>query len=206
MSGNDLATPASGRGLQLSKEQEVVLIRIAQERQGTKQFKEHTKAFWLGISDLLREETGRVYSWQSCQRRMLAWESNFLHAPYIRREKQTCSPQEDVGKEIAHSPVSTEVVSESAISEESDNDLPRTPCVLRRGMNPSEHPVQREMKDLRCEFVDLVQCTMTSLEAQIKCLSNALVANDNSCEGVTDALEHLQVEVAKALNDYKRSA
>lgn len=206
MSGSDLATPASGRGLQLSKEQEVVLIRIAKERQGTNHFKDHTKAFWLGISDLLRKETGRVYSWQSCQRRMLAWESKSLHAPDIHREKPTYPPREDVGKEITPSPVSTEVASESAISEESDNDLPRTPCLLRRGMNPSEHPARREMNDLRCEFVDLVQCTMTSLETQIKCLSNALVANDNSCEGVTDAFKHLQVEVAKALNDYKRPA
>ena len=204
-------TPASGRGLQLTTRQEETLIRISKERQGTRNFSEHSKSFWLEISKLLLRETGRVYSWQSCQRRMTAWESRILRAPYVHREKPSYPLPEEVNdteEEATHSLVVTDGVSSPPVNEESDNDLPNTPIIVKRNVqrNTNRHPGQRGVVDLRCDIISLVQCTMTSLEAQVKCLTNALVTNENSCEGINDALDHLKGEVTKAIGDYKRSS
>lgn len=206
---NNPPTPASRRGLQLNKRQEEALIRISKERQGTSNFSEHSKAFWLEISELLLRETGRAYSWQSCQRRMTAWESPILCAPYVHREKPSYPPREeveDIEEETTQTLAVTEWGSSPPVNEESDNDLPQTPLVVKRHMNPTGHPGERGVADLRCDIISLVQCTMTSLEAQVKSLTNALVTDENSCEGITDALNHLKGEVTKAIGDYKRSS
>ncbi|KAJ5132982.1 hypothetical protein N7448_007140 [Penicillium atrosanguineum] len=200
-------TPASGRGLQLNKRQEEALIRISKERQGTNYFSEHSKAFWLEISKLLLKETGRVYSWQSCRRRMTAWESPIMRAPCVHREKPSYPREEleEVEEEATHSSAITRRNSSPPVLEERDNDLPHPPFILKRAMNSTEHPVQQEIIDLHCNVIDLVQCTMTSLEAQVKCLTNILATNKNSCEAITDALHLLKGEVTKAISDYERS-
>ncbi|KAJ5670758.1 uncharacterized protein N7477_006121 [Penicillium maclennaniae] len=204
-------TAASGRGKQLNKTEEEALIRISKERQGSRVFPAHRKAFWLEISDLLFKETGRVYSWQSCRRRMVAWESLTPLAPYMYRDKPIYPPDEEI-EGIENEATQSLAVTKGDFSppinqhEESDNDLPQTPFVLRRSMNTTVHPSQRGVADLRCNIIDLVQCTMTSLEAQVNCLTNALVTDENSCEGIIDALNHLKGEVTKAIGDYKRSS
>ncbi|KAJ6116011.1 hypothetical protein N7523_006428 [Penicillium sp. IBT 18751x] len=207
------STAPSGRGKQLNKREEEALIRICKERQGTRPFAALRKTFWLEISDVLFKETGRLYSWQSCQRRMVAWESLTPLAPYLNRDKPIYPPDAE-DEAIENEAIQSLAVTERNFSppvnvnqhEESDNDLPQTPFVLRRSMNTTAHPGQREVADLRCNIIDLVQCTMTSLEAQVNCLTNVLVTDENSCEGITDALNHLKGEVTKAIGDYRRSS
>lgn len=76
--------PRAGRGKQLAPSQEAALIRICRARQGDQDLNSHTKSFWKVISTELLEATGRVYSWQSCRRRMLAWEIDRLEVPSDR--------------------------------------------------------------------------------------------------------------------------
>lgn len=70
--------PRSGRGKQLTALQQAALIRICQAQRRDHDLNDHTKSFWKSLSAKLKEETGRVYSWQSCRRRMLAWETDRL--------------------------------------------------------------------------------------------------------------------------------
>lgn len=65
----------SGRGKPLTQSQETALIGICRARRTEQDLNNHTKSFWKILSTELLMTTGRVYSWQSCRRRMLAWES-----------------------------------------------------------------------------------------------------------------------------------
>lgn len=65
----------SGRGKPLTPSQEAALIGICRARRTEQNLNNQTKSFWRTLSSELLMTTGRVYSWQSCRRRMLAWES-----------------------------------------------------------------------------------------------------------------------------------
>ena len=66
------STPQSsgGRGKPLTMEEERSLVRIVRETLGHYDVKNHPKKCWIDISHALYNETGRSYSWQSCQRRI----------------------------------------------------------------------------------------------------------------------------------------
>lgn len=66
------------RGLKLSQEEELCLLRICREQMTTYNAEEYPKSFWIQISNLFIEESKRTYSWQSCRRRI----SN-----YVKRRK-----------------------------------------------------------------------------------------------------------------------
>lgn len=67
------STPQSsgGRGKPLTREEERSLVRIVRENFGHYDVKNYPKKYWIDISRLLYNETGRSYSWQSCQRRII---------------------------------------------------------------------------------------------------------------------------------------
>lgn len=67
------STPQSsgGRGKPLTMEEERSLVRIVRETLGHYDVKNHPKKRWIDISHSLYNETGRSYSWQSCQRRII---------------------------------------------------------------------------------------------------------------------------------------
>lgn len=197
--------PPSGRGKQLNRFQEAALIRISKERQGINPFIKHTKAFWIGISKLLEKETGRAYSWQSCRRRMVAWESTFLGAPYVRKPKPSDSPRDEFGQEATPTPVTAQESSIIASVEESDDELlPEAPVIFQRRLDTRLQTCQKKTENaLRSDVLGMVRNTMESVASQIDYLTNVLTDNANDCEGVRVAFLNLQDEVAQAIDNYK---
>ncbi|KAJ5178771.1 hypothetical protein N7492_001981 [Penicillium capsulatum] len=62
------------RGKSLSTTEKATLLQVCQNYQGSQRFSGHTKAFWIHMSSLFADVSGREYSWQSCRRFMCAWE------------------------------------------------------------------------------------------------------------------------------------
>lgn len=58
------------RGLRLRPEEELCLVRICKRHMSNYNVSDHPKSFWIEIADVLLRECGRVYSWQSCRRRI----------------------------------------------------------------------------------------------------------------------------------------
>lgn len=98
----------SGRGKPLTSSQEAALIGICRARRTEQDLNNHTKSFWKTLSTELLMTTGRVYSWQSCRRRMLAWESGLsvpvpaeapdpghAGAPTLSRDNRNVSANEE---------------------------------------------------------------------------------------------------------------
>lgn len=197
--------PPSGRGKQLSRFQEAALIRISKERQGINPFIKHRKAFWVGISELLEKETGRVYSWQSCRRRMVAWESTSLGTPHVHKPKPSYSPRDEFGQEATPTPVTAQESSITTSVEESDDELlPEAPVVFKRGLNASLQASQKRTENaLRRDILGMVRNTMESVASQIDYLTDVLTDDVNDCEGVRAAFLNLQDEVAHAIDNYK---
>lgn len=79
--------PRSGRGTQLTPSQETTLINICMSSRGEDRLSNHTKSFWKSLSAELFQSTGRVYSWQSCRRRMVAWELNQFPAEGVNDDR-----------------------------------------------------------------------------------------------------------------------
>ncbi|KAJ5211514.1 uncharacterized protein N7498_003160 [Penicillium cinerascens] len=197
--------PPSGRGKQLSRFQEAALIRISKERQGINPFIKHRKAFWVGISKLLEKETGRVYSWQSCRRRIIAWESTFLGAPHTHKPKPPYSPRDELGQEATPTPVTAQESSIITSVEESDDELlPEAPVIFQRGFGVRLQARQKRTENaLRSDILGMVRNTMDSVASQIDYLTDVLTDDVNDCEGVRAALLNLQNEVAQAVENYE---
>lgn len=197
--------PPSGRGKQLTRFQEAALIRISKERQGINPFIEHRKAFWLGISGLLEKETGRVYSWQSCRRRMVVWESTSLGAPYVHKPKPSYSPRDEFSQEPTPTPVTARGSSITTSVEESDDELlPEAPVIFQRGLDTRLQACQKRTENaLRRDILGMVRNTMEGVASQIDYLTNVLTDDLNDCQGVRAAFLNLQDEVAHAIDNYK---
>lgn len=197
--------PPSGRGKQLTRSQEAALIRISKERQGTNPFIQHTKSFWVGISKLLEKETGRVYSWQSCQRRMVSWESTCLGAPHVQEPKPSYPARDEFGQEPTPTPITAHERNIITSVEESDDELlPETPVIFRRGLDARLQTSQKRTENgLRCDILGMVRNTMGSVASQIDYLTKVLSDDVNDCEGVRAAFLNLQDEVAQAVDNYK---
>ncbi|KAI9931488.1 hypothetical protein ASPWEDRAFT_169667 [Aspergillus wentii DTO 134E9] len=69
----DISNPQfSGRGKRLTVTEEECLVRLCRVHMRNYDVNNYPKSFWIEMSGLLRMETNRSYSWQSCRRRMAA--------------------------------------------------------------------------------------------------------------------------------------
>jgi hypothetical protein len=210
------SAPPSGRGKQLTQSQEAALIRICKERQGDCHFKDQKKSFWVKVSAALAEETGRLYSWQSCQRRMSAWESAFLRAPYVHKPKPLYPPAIGYGQGYtpitASAPVAAAAASEESnsvpsVAEWSEDDmLPERPVTLPRVVDAVIFNQQRiKLNELRGHHQKMIGNTLSNVGAQLQILIDALTDEGNDCDGIKEAVSHLHDEISLAMDKYLRA-
>ncbi|GAB1191902.1 hypothetical protein APSETT444_001086 [Aspergillus pseudonomiae] len=87
---NDVAVEHSGRGIQLTVNEQQCLIS------------HYPKSFWIRISTALQEQTGRRYSWQSCRRRIIGYitKRKAYWAAYKYNQIPECDIHSDVAEDI----------------------------------------------------------------------------------------------------------
>lgn len=190
--------PRAGRGTQLTASQEAALIKISMLRRENTRLAEHTKSFWRAISSNLLEETGRVYSWQSCRPRMLDWEAQ--QAPTATQPSSTAPSSSPAVHHDRHGHESFSPIAE----ENEEDDLPAAPVSpLHRDMHAK---CEAENDTLRVNVLALVMSSMDAFESQIQCFTTAIIDDQADCDGIAHAFDHLKNEIHKAIEKYNRSA
>lgn len=59
-----------GRGLRLTADEELCLVEICKENMENYNVSDHPKSFWMSMAEVFFIKCGRIYSWQSCRRRI----------------------------------------------------------------------------------------------------------------------------------------
>lgn len=190
--------PRAGRGTQLTASQDAALIKICMLHREHTRLAKHTKSFWRAISSNLLKETGRVYSWQSCRRRMLDWEAQ--QAPPATQPSSTAPSSPPAVHNDHHDHESFSSIAE----ENEDEDLPAAPVSpLHRDMHAK---CEAENNTLRGNVLALFMSSMDAFESQIQYFTTAIVDDQVERDGITHAFDHLKNEVHKAIEQYNRSA
>ncbi|KAE8356622.1 hypothetical protein BDV28DRAFT_126631 [Aspergillus coremiiformis] len=92
----------SGRGIQLTVWEQQCLISLCRDMMDHYELGYYPKSFWLKVSAALQEQTGRRYSWQSCQRRIVGYirKRKAFWASYKRDHIPDCDMRTVVADEV----------------------------------------------------------------------------------------------------------
>ncbi|KAE8368817.1 hypothetical protein BDV27DRAFT_30199 [Aspergillus caelatus] len=96
---NDVAVEHSGRGIQLTVNEQQCLISLCRNMMDHYELGHYPKSFWIRISAALQEQTGRRYSWQSCRRRIIGYITK--RKAYWAAYKYNNIPECDMHSEVA---------------------------------------------------------------------------------------------------------
>ncbi|EIT80062.1 hypothetical protein F9C07_895 [Aspergillus flavus] len=96
---NDVAVEHSGRGIQLTVNEQQCLISLCRNMMDHYELGHYPKSFWIRISAALQEQTGRRYSWQSCRRRIIGYITK--RKAYWAAYKYNHIPECDMHSEVA---------------------------------------------------------------------------------------------------------
>lgn len=216
---------ASTRGKALTAVEQDALREICLAHKKCARFANHPKSFWLQMSDLFTEVSGRQYSWQSCRRRMLAWEeldqesrppvspASMAHSDEsssVGSPAQTAS----TGDFQANSPPSFLNMAGSPSSKmdgqtTDGNLLPDTPIPLLRrapANTNTNHPTcQLELAAARGELCHVIKGGLDAFEAQLQLFANVLLDKAEDRNNIYRAFDDLRTEVDKGIEKYKRA-
>ncbi|KAJ5584682.1 uncharacterized protein N7459_004482 [Penicillium hispanicum] len=207
--------PASGRGIPLSDAEEKQLIDVCLAHKGAERLSAHKKSFWMQVASAFADTADRTYSWQSCRRRMIAWElehdrqsppapsaippQSYVRRPFVAPGAE--SPSSPLARP-SNVPSNVRRVADSTGEDETDDDLlPRTPVApLRR----DHFKCELKQTSLRGDVCTLVMNGMDSFESQLQCFATALIEQPDEREGIYGAFDKLKFEVQKAVENYVR--
>lgn len=215
----------STRGKALTALEEDALREICLARKQGASFANHPKSFWLQISDLFVEVSGRQYSWQSCRRRMLAWEEldKTSHPPvssssmaHFEKSSQVGSPTPTAftGGFQSNTPPSPCDMAATPSSDMNghgteDDLLPNTPVPLLRraptNTNTTHQMCQLELAAARGELCHVIKGGLDAFESQLQLFANVLLDKVEDRNEIYRAFDELRNEVDKGIEKYKRA-
>ncbi|KAJ5093110.1 hypothetical protein N7456_008971 [Penicillium angulare] len=184
--------PRGGKHLKPEENDFLIHLCILNKHHGP--FSEHKKGFWMQMSDRFETSCGRPFSWQSCRRRVLAWEN-----------KQTMETQFDATGGVIRQATpledghegENEIYYEAEDNDDSSLPEPATP-LIRRG-----HAVcERKQAALQGNVVDMVSSTLDGFEAQLKTITKALNETRDGRSAIHDAFDTLKAELQMSVERY----
>ncbi|KAJ5267640.1 hypothetical protein N7478_010448 [Penicillium angulare] len=189
--------PRAGKHLTQEENDFIIHLCISNKYQGP--FSEHKKGFWMQMSDRFEASCGRPYSWQSCRRRLLAWENKQIMESQdeatggIFRQAIPLENEYEEGNEIYYE------------AEDNDDSLlpePITP-LIRRGHAMCEI----EQAALQKNVADMVSSTLDSFEDQLKTITKVLNETREGQSAIHDAFDTLKAELQMSVERFtNRSA
>lgn len=210
-------TTGSGRGKPLSTEEKAVLIGLCRDYKVVDRFADHTKRFWVRMSALFTDVSGRVYSWQSCRRCLCAWEKandqpSGPSSTVPNEVQQNGTPVQTLNLDDAAPPPSNVTSSvpllpsdhrarddnatNSAPDDISDDDLPQMPVhPLRRGQT---HAITEAPTTHHADTCGLFIDNLEAFEAQLHGFTRTL-EQPRDRRDIYRAFDHFRDEVDKGI-------
>ncbi|KAB8067705.1 hypothetical protein BDV29DRAFT_84086 [Aspergillus leporis] len=100
---HDVAIEHSGRGIQLTVNEQQCLISLCRDLMEHYELGHYPKSFWIRVSTALQEQTGRRYSWQSCRRRIAGYITKrkaYWAAYKLTNQEPDCDMNEDIADDV----------------------------------------------------------------------------------------------------------
>ena len=209
------AQPRSGRGRQLTAQQHATLIHLCNSRSSQGAFAHKSKQFWVGVAKGFEDETGRPYSWQSCRRSMVRWETEngasgcldptiaAASLPKTTLTSTTSANSSGRPARAGHRIVSlvAEEDSSSAGDDGAEVELPSTPLVRRDVKASLEH----ENQILRVNIIDLVTNGMEAFETQLGLYMAAITSDPDDLHRINQSYTHFRSQMVQAMEKYESS-
>ncbi|KAJ5493408.1 hypothetical protein N7539_002154 [Penicillium diatomitis] len=187
----------SGRGKQLTARESAALVGLCNSMSPEGCFTAKTKKFWKAVSEAFEQQTGRLYSWQSCRRRMIKWET-----PTDGASQPTVPATGLIESSNAGSHAESSVVEEghSADEDGSDSDLPFTPKV-RRDLHTH---LNQENSVLRTNVVELVNNGLETFETQLQLYVAAITTDPDDRLRINLTYTHFRDQMREVVNKYEK--
>jgi hypothetical protein len=108
---------------------------------------------------------------------------------------------------VAAAAASEESNSVPSVAEWSEDDmLPERPVTLPRVVDAVIFNQQQiKLNALRGHYQKMIRNTLSTVGAQLQILIDALTDDENDCEGIKEAVNHLHDEVSLAMDKYLRA-
>ena len=210
------------RGVALAPTEKDSLIELCIKNRDSdsSSFQSQKKSFWIQISRLFFERTGRAYSWQSCRRCLTKWElEDPSRTASLQRPSTDSASTKSQDPENGNPALNTEELSDlidgiherfgnrndsheksSSPSDINslDDDLPQTPIrPMHRNIGYSGcHTAQPELRFRTCE---LISTTMDTLRSQLEAFPGVLTMDPEENVKIQDTFISLTSQINTVL-------